>query len=434
MRASHLLNGLTLVLVLVPTVRAESTAVTPAAAKGPAVLYTARVKDPLAEVRSGPSTDPKMYPTNRLKYGDVVEVVREEKDGWLGIRPPNGSFSYVNMRFLEQTNGNTWVVRAHDDVTVPVLVGSTLTDPKEQPTVIGSQLKRGTIVVSRWLPYTHDQPGGGVWLPIVPPASEVRYLRAASVDRVESAAAPAPSPAAVAADFAPPVPPGGSTAAPPTLSVRSGAGNGTAAPAGAPSVPGNTGNEPAKWYEAQRLAQAGQTAEAIRLYHELAREVLNTDHDLAMRCHNQAHFLREGMRASVPAGYDPHKTSESHYPSTTTSRLSPVAAGVALQAPTGCVPCTNSGQPQQSGYAPAPPAGMYRSGAGSLRRAGRGVDDRVTYVLESQRGGVRLYVTPGAGLDLEPYLNRTVEIYGTVVYRGDLRAYYMTASIVTPAQ
>jgi hypothetical protein len=152
-----------------------------------------------------------------------------------------------------------------------------------------------------------------------------------------------------------------------------------------------------------------------------------------MRCHNQAHFLRTGMRASVPAGYDPTKTSESRYPATATSRLTPIAAGVALSAPTGCVPCPGSPQPQQSAYTPPPP-GMYRSGAGSLRRAGRGVDDRVTYVHEALRGTGRLYVTPGPGLDLEPYLNRTVEVYGPVVYRGDLRAYYMTVTYVMPAQ
>jgi hypothetical protein len=204
----------------------------------------------------------------------------------------------------------------------------------------------------------------------------------------------------------------------------------TATPAASPAV----GNEPPEWFEAQRLAQEGKTREAIDLYHKLAREMLNKDHDLAMRCHNQAHFLREGMRVSAPAGYDPTKASESHYPNTPTPRLTPVAANVALQAPTGCVPCPGTTTVQQSTYAAPPPPGVFRSGAGSLRRAGRGVDGQITYVHQSQRGQSLLYVTPGPGLDLEAYLNRVVEIYGTVVYRGDLRAYYMTASLVTPLQ
>jgi hypothetical protein len=75
---------------------------------------------------------------------------------------------------------------------------------------------------------------------------------------------------------------------------------------------------------------------------------------------------------------------------------------------------------------------MYRSGAGSLRRAGRGVDDQVTYVHQALRGTNRLYVTPAPGLNLDQFLNYTVEVYGPVVYRGDLRAYYMTATYVVP--
>jgi SH3-like domain-containing protein len=429
MRTRHLFAGLPLALVLAATARADPTVVTPTSPKGSPVLYTARVKEPLIEVRSGPSTDPKMYPTNHLKYGDLVEVVSEEKGGWLGIKPPAGSFSYVNMRFLEKLNATTWMVRVPDGETVEVNMGSALTDPNQKPDVISAHLKRGTQVVSRWNPYT--PPGAdGVYLPIVPPDSEVRYIEGKAVEKVDGAAAAAPSAAAVAADFAPPTPTPTSTA-PPPLAVRSGPG--AAAPAAAGLPPGTTGNEPPEWFEAQRLAQAGQTEEAIKMYHDLAKKVLNTDHDLAMRCHNQAHFLRMGMRASVPAGYDPTKTSESHYPATSTSRLTPIAAGVALQAPAGCVPCPGAPQPQQSAYAPAPPPGWFRSGPGSLRRAGRGVDDRVTYVHQGVNGQGRLYVTPAPGLNLDAYLNGTVEVYGPVVYRGDLRAYYMTASLVVPA-
>src|SRR5579859_2126999 len=61
---------------------------------------------PEAEVRSGPSTEPAFYPTNRLHRGDPVEVVGEVPGGWLKIRPPEGSFSFVNARFLEHIAPN----------------------------------------------------------------------------------------------------------------------------------------------------------------------------------------------------------------------------------------------------------------------------------------------------------------------------------------
>ena len=49
-----------------------------AAAAGHAqtVPYKAAIGVPEAEVRSGPGTDPKLYATNKLPQGTVVEVVK----------------------------------------------------------------------------------------------------------------------------------------------------------------------------------------------------------------------------------------------------------------------------------------------------------------------------------------------------------------------
>src|SRR5262249_14268174 len=99
----------------------------------PDPLYTATVKVPEVRVRSGPSDDEKMYPTSRLHQGDKVEVVKERDDGWLEIKPPSGSFSWINTRFLERRNQWIWVVHTDDDTPVPVLVGSALLETK--PTV-----------------------------------------------------------------------------------------------------------------------------------------------------------------------------------------------------------------------------------------------------------------------------------------------------------
>jgi hypothetical protein len=44
------------------------------------------------------------------------------------------------------------------------------------------------------------------------------------------------------------------------------------------------------------------------------------------------------------------------------------------------------------------------------------------------------YVTAQAGVDLESSLNRFVELFGRVEYRGDLRANYMIVSRVQATQ
>src|SRR5262245_7679264 len=148
MRLSRILTGTALALLLVTcnlllvTCHAQTTI----APKPPQVLYTATVKDPEAEVRSGPSTDPKLYPTNRLRKGDVVEVVKEHDDTWLEIKPPKGSFSWINARFVEKHNDRTWVVNAQVDAPAEVLYGSRVTDPNVKPSVKSADVPRGTIL------------------------------------------------------------------------------------------------------------------------------------------------------------------------------------------------------------------------------------------------------------------------------------------------
>jgi hypothetical protein len=42
----------------------------------------------------------------------------------------------------------------------------------------------------------------------------------------------------------------------------------------------------------------------------------------------------------------------------------------------------------------------------------------------------RLYVTPQDGVNLEPFLHHNVELFGTTVYSGELRANLMTVARV----
>ena len=134
MQSARTLGGMALLLALGWTARADT--VSP-------VLYTAKVLPPGADVRSGQSA--KMVVTNRLAAGATVEVIRELPEGWLAIKPPYNSFSWINNRFVERINQNTWVVRAHDDAAMPVLYGSEVV--KDKPSVKSVEIKRGSQVV-----------------------------------------------------------------------------------------------------------------------------------------------------------------------------------------------------------------------------------------------------------------------------------------------
>lgn len=434
MRAAQLSLGLALVLVLA------------CRAPGESVLYQATVQTAEGEVRCGHSKDPQMYVTNRLRKGDTVQVVKELDDGWLAIVPPTGSFtidppagsySWINLRFLQKNdNTSTWRVVTHDDVRVPVLVGSPFKQGK--PTVIGDRLERGTQVVGIGPAVTDDE---GQWLPILPPPRELRYIRKETVARVAPsvqasvppvAAGAGPAPGGVADGAVAPVKGGpppltGAVDTPPALQkppVPVAAGP---LPAAAP-VPGQP--DPLL-QQAQALEQANNWAEASQLYAQLGARYFNSNHDLAMQFYNRAEWLRQGSpgapRNTVPSATAPD------------GRLRPVPAGTVPSSgtcpPSPCYP-TPAYYTPQPGAAPSSAYGqtvsLRTSGPGRLRNATRFIDGRRAYLLESSQGQVLMYVTEQPGVNLEAHVDRNVELLGQIVPRGDVRPQYMTVARVVP--
>lgn len=384
-----------------------------------AVPYTATILQAEVEVRSLPGTKEGAYPTNRLRMGARVEVVKERDDGWLEIKPPPGSFSWIGSRFVEPVvpNQANYVVIAYPNVGVPVLMGSELI--KARPTVVGAKLQRGAQVHAIGKPLSDEE---GIWLPIDPPASEVRYLRA------EAIAPPSPPKQTVAI----PIPPV-SDPPPVTARVASSPGQG---PLGSFQNPTQAGSALAPITDVDSLYQraiqaerAGNVGEAIRLYTQVGNESATSNRNLAMDAYNRAHFLREANRMAlnstfVPAGQPATTPTTAPAPQPpvqsipTPARLAPPVAGTT----------TSRQAARTDAY------GNPTSGPGRLRVAGRSLGNQRMYVLEDQRGIPVVYASPQPGVEMESFVGRAVELYGTTSYQGQLRANYMAVSRVVPLE
>lgn len=322
------------------------------------------------EVRAGPSWQ--FAATGTLERGAEVEVLSEE-NGWLTIRPPAGSCSWVADRFLKDPEKPTPGVKnaiIAGDVAVPVRVGRTGFNqplPIEAPV----RLQRGTIVVLLGQQVTFEDT---TWQCIQPTDSEVRYVPKEALDEKAEL---------------PPV----------------------------PGVPKSQG--PLIWAQAEQAERAGNLAEAEQLYQQLADELArsNGDQELLLRCHNRIQQIRDRQRATASP------------PATPVSRTSGTTIAATAER------STSSPASGYTPAAPSPGAGpMHSSGPGWLRRTGFLIAGQRAYVLENGQGLVRLYVVPQTGVNLDPYLNQRVDLIGPLVPRTDVRGSIMVVHRVNPVR
>lgn len=131
--------------------------------------YVAYVNSGDVYVRSGPGRD--YYPTDKLQKGEKIEVYRHDPGGWLAIRPPRQSFSWVSSRHLDPVDDRLAVVNSG---RVVARVGSTFSDVRD---VIQVRLEKGEQVELLDSPAT-DSP----WCKIAPPAGEFRWVFSKFVD------------------------------------------------------------------------------------------------------------------------------------------------------------------------------------------------------------------------------------------------------------
>lgn len=145
--------------------------------RGPAMLAEPDlryVEVDRANVYAGPSED--YYPTSFLTHGASVTVFEQTQDGWLAIRPPKGSFSWLpaTQGFL-LPGGRTVEVTEAEAVS---WIGSSLGTPKQYRWQV--RLNRGEqlSVIGEQTLGDEESDKKTLWYKIAPPNGEFRWIRA----------------------------------------------------------------------------------------------------------------------------------------------------------------------------------------------------------------------------------------------------------------
>jgi hypothetical protein len=360
---------------------------------------------PEVDVRSGPSIN--YYPTGKLRKNDRVRVL-EDKDGWLAIKPPPGSFNWIEGRFLDpQRRGPTSPVQQDD---VKIMIGSAVYNGK--PTVCSKfPLPKAAQVVILGDPITDAE---ATWWPIQAPPTEVRYISAEAIKDTKTVQQP-PGPSSLAM----------SPLAPSSAANSSG-------PASQDSL----------WLKAEEAEREGRLADAQALYGKLAQET--KDNDLRVHCYNRLQFLQERLRAAAPVtvnypprGGDPRIPAAAdgfRQPAQPTNALVQQSPSIYTFTPVPTPPAALAVQPSAAGPGPAPPAPAQPSSVtlpGYLRRSTVPYGNGELYSLEDSQGRQLAYVTSST-LDLKPYLNRYVQLQGILVHDPMLTTNLMTVTGATP--
>jgi hypothetical protein len=367
-------------------------------------------------VRSGPSDS--FYPTARLNPGDKVTLADEKQypwlekkrppPGWLAIKPPDKSFSWVNKRFLKVEGRTAFVT---EETTANI--GSAEYD--QFPNVKQVKLKPGDILVI--VGEEKTAPEGGIWVMVAPPPQEVRYIPAQAIQTNPAATAAATTPAATPP---PAKAPGADTWNPPASS----------------SAPAAADNQ--LWAQADKAQQEGRREEAERLYSQLANQT--TDANMRIWALNRLEFLRKNAASVVTTGTQPpaplnpqtvaNNTAVPNYPYGPTVSAPPLAQGRV----TSQYAYDRDRPPNANTPIASPKSVEQWTDVGELRKSYLQVDGNKVYALEMNNGQRFLYVTAYPGLNLDQYVNRKIVLFGPILYSGSLRNYYMSATHLRMAQ
>jgi uncharacterized protein YgiM (DUF1202 family) len=142
--------------------------------------YEAVVLEQGAEVRAGPGQ--RFYVTQELEPGTRVEVYQREAGGWLAIRPPEGSFSWIPQADLEMTEEPGIAEITSEEAKS--WLGSRAERIKEHKSHV--TLARGERVEVLGKKQVEGADGTTqLWLKIAPPAGEFRWVQSRQVRKAK---------------------------------------------------------------------------------------------------------------------------------------------------------------------------------------------------------------------------------------------------------
>lgn len=148
-----------------PTRRENST--------GQIVFFSIPIAVDAAPIYSGP--DENAYQTGVVAKNRFVEVYFRTENGWCAVRPPQGSFSWVNAKFVRLENATEGRVVSPGGKAVPARVGAATVE-KSSIVQVGLKSNQKLKIVDKT-----TASNGSVWYKISPPPGEFRWIRDASL-------------------------------------------------------------------------------------------------------------------------------------------------------------------------------------------------------------------------------------------------------------
>ncbi|MDP1561877.1 MAG: hypothetical protein Q8M16_10905 [Pirellulaceae bacterium] len=159
--------------------------------------YTVATINPRTPIRSMPSDDG--YATAFVGPQTELQVWRHDPNGWLAIRPPDGSFSLIDAKHLKATNDPDVFLVSTD--RAQTWVGTQIDEDHTPISQVRLKLNERVAVISSLI--IEEQNGAQTWYQIEPPAGEFRWVHQDDL-RAGGRAYPAPSATDIASRPQPP--------------------------------------------------------------------------------------------------------------------------------------------------------------------------------------------------------------------------------------